>query len=445
MAKKPPGGRIGRLARLGKLTSKVGTSYVAQRVSGVFQDADGRRDAIRKLHVANAERVADTMGNLKGAAMKLGQTVALFTEGMDLPPEVSANLRKLNDKAEPIPFEVIREDVEAELERPLEEAFSRFDPEPLGCASLGQAHAARLPDHTPVVVKVLHRGIDTSVDSDLSAVKSMLFTGRVLRRDRAEVEAIFAEIRERLHEELDYYQEAANIEFFRREMAAVENIRVPRTHPGWCTGRVLTMDHLPGVPLDNFMKFATRAARQRAGVALAESFHHMLYNLRALHADPHAGNYLFEPDGTVGLLDFGCVRRYDEFWVARYARSGRTAVALDRRATLALCEELGAILPKRRPEAEDILWEFCRIITDPFRVHPFEAGGPMDQVQEKVNRIIPRILRYPEIRAPRELFYLNRALNGMYSMQRRLNVVCDYGAMFDRYSRPAIIRAEGSL
>ena len=208
MAKKTPTSRWGRVARLGGLTTRVTASYVGNRIAGAFKDEEGRKEARKKAHIQNAERIAETMGLLKGAAMKVGQTIAVLADGADLPPEVARILGKLHDSGEPIDFEIIKEDVERELEGPLEELFLEFDPEPLGSASLGQAHAAKLPDGTDVVVKVLHRDIEKSVDSDLSAMRSMMKASRLVKRDQDEVEEVFQEIRDRLREELDYQRQS---------------------------------------------------------------------------------------------------------------------------------------------------------------------------------------------------------------------------------------------
>jgi predicted unusual protein kinase regulating ubiquinone biosynthesis (AarF/ABC1/UbiB family) len=170
----PPKSKLSRIARLGGLSSRVSGSYLGQRIKGAFQDEDTRRSALKKLHLENAERVVATMGNLKGAAMKVGQGIAQAVEGMNLPPEMVKVLSQLNDKAEPIEFSLIRSAVEHELEGALEDLFTDFDEEPLGTASLAQAHAARLPTGERVVVKVLHEGIEDSVDSDLSALRTML-------------------------------------------------------------------------------------------------------------------------------------------------------------------------------------------------------------------------------------------------------------------------------
>ena len=131
MAKKPPKSRIsgvGRLARLGTLTSKVSGSYLGQRIRGTFQAEDARKESVRKTHLANAERLANTMGALKGAAMKLGQSIAVAAEGLDVSPEARRILARLQDKGEPVPFEDIRAQIEYQLDAPLEKLFDRIDP-----------------------------------------------------------------------------------------------------------------------------------------------------------------------------------------------------------------------------------------------------------------------------------------------------------------------------
>jgi predicted unusual protein kinase regulating ubiquinone biosynthesis (AarF/ABC1/UbiB family) len=441
---KPPRSKMSRLARLGGLTSRVSGSYLGQRIKGAFQDEEGRAASMRRTHLENAERVVATMGTLKGAAMKVGQSLAQVVEGMELPPEMASILSQLNDRAEPVPFALIRAAVEKELEGSLSERFSVFDEEPLGTASLAQAHAARLPDGTPVVVKVLHEGIEDSVGSDLGALKSLLLTSRMLKRDRAEIDAIFEELQERLEEELDYYQEAANLEEFHRSMAGIEGVHIPSTHPQWCTGRVLTMDRLTGRPMSEFLKTATPQARARAGDLLAVSFHDMFYRQRALHADPHAGNYLFRPDGGVGILDFGCVKRFDPYWVGQYARMAQ-AIVEGRAADFFPLARALDILGPGTPESEEVLWQLSQTVCHPLTLPSYRCGTDEDNVLITVRRQVPGVLRHPNLRSPRQIVFLHRALGGIYNMLRLLGHEMDYGSMFRRYSDHAIAVSEGRV
>jgi predicted unusual protein kinase regulating ubiquinone biosynthesis (AarF/ABC1/UbiB family) len=446
MAKKTPTSRWGRVARLGGLTTRVTASYLSNRLVGAFQDEEKRKESLKLAHIENAERIAETMGILKGAAMKVGQTIAVLADGTDLPPEVARILGKLHDSGAPIEFEIIREDVEKELGGTLEELFLEFDPVPLGSASLGQAHAAKMLDGTDVVVKVLHRGIEQSVDSDLKAMQSLMKASRLIKRDQEEVEQVFIEIRDRLVEELDYYKEAANLEYFHTQLKDMDGIRIPSHFPSHSTGSVLTMSRLHGVHIQTFLENSTPEARRRAGLSLIRVFHEMAYRLRTLHADPHPGNYLFEEDGTVGLLDFGCVKRLDLYFMADYSRIARAGIAEDRKTTLEMAHNLGVIKGDALdPEAEDLFWQLCQILTVPFRGGVYRCGVSEDNLLKQIQKIAPQFLRFPQIQSPKETIYLHRALAGVYQMARKLELEMDFNALFQEYSEHAIGVAEGRI
>ena len=432
--------KLSRLARLGSLTGRITSSYVGQKLKGVLTDEGARKRAIDKLHLENARQVVETMSTMKGAAMKLGQQLAVATSAMDLPPEISGLLGKLHAQAEPVPFEHIREDVEKALGTPIAAAFATFDPGPLGTASLAQAHAATLHDGTEVVVKVLHRGIKDHVATDLMALKAVIVSSRALKRDPAEMTAIFDELSERLNEELDYLHEAKNLLDFGRMWANHPDIRIPRLFPEFSNERILTMDRIRGVPIDAFVAAATPQARQRAGAALAELYFKSVYVHRTLHSDPHPGNYLFEEDGRVGVLDFGCVKRFDEFWIAHYAKAAMAAIDGDKAACLQGCRAIGGWMGDT-PEAGDRLWDFVDVMAVPFRERGYELGGPADDVLDQLPATVKAVMRHPEVHAPRDLIMLHRALTGLYAMGRKLRVRGDWGTVSHSHASHAIAYA----
>lgn len=443
MADKPPS-RLRRLARLTRLTGQVTSSYVGERVKSAISGGTGElsKKAMDKLAVDNAERVVEAMSRLKGAAMKVGQGMAMAARSLDLPPEVAAQLSKLEKDAEPIPFSVIKEDVESELERPLSEAFASFDKTPLGTASLAQAHPATLHDGSDVVVKVLHRGIDDTVKTDLLALKTILLGSRVMRRDKREVDAAFAEIQARLEEELDYLLEAANIHTFHEQWKDDPDVRVPDVHGSHSTERVLTLDRMPGRHVAEFVKTATPEARQRAGETMARLYYTMAFEHRTLHADPHPGNYLFEEDGRVGLLDFGCVKRFDEFWVGRYCRIALAAMDGDRERALAEAREMGA-LHGNHPKAEDALWNFFDALAEHLRRGPFRLGTDEDDIVETLRAPARALGLHPSIHVPPDVIFLHRSLAGIYSITKRLQPVLDPGQLFREAAEKAIAKADG--
>jgi len=440
----PPKGKLSRIARLGGLASRVGGSYVGERLKSVVRNKDARRRAMERLHLDNAERVVQTVGRLKGAAMKLGQSLALAADTLDLPPEVQSMLGKLHDDVEPVPFDQITASIERELEMGIDSAFSWIDPTPLGTASLGQAHAARLPDGQDVVIKVLHPGIDRSVDSDLAALKTILIGSRVMKRSKAEIDSIFEEIRERLTEELDYLQEAANLVAFGDLFANDDRVQIPGVHPALSTERVLTMDRIHGVSIDEFAKTASQQAKQRAGRTLGELHHVQAFQFRTLHADPHPGNYLFQPDGRVGMLDFGCVKRFDEHWIAAYARTALAAFDGDRQGTLDGAAAAG-VWQGGSKEAEDLLWEFCDTLAHPFRQPTYVVGGATDEVMDRVNKIGLQLVRHPgAIKVHRHLIYLHRSLGGIFLVGRQLEVEAPWGDIVRPHLQYAVDYAEGT-
>lgn len=444
MADKPPS-RFRRLARITGLTGKVTSSYLGSQVRSVLRgEQEPTKEEMDRLAVENTGRIVDAMSQLKGAAMKLGQGMAMAARSLDLPPEVAQQLSKLNNEAEPVPFETIKEDVETELGGTLAELFTEFSEEPLGTASLAQAHRAVLPDGTDVVVKVLHRGIDDSVQTDLMALKTMLVGSRMLRRDKSEVDAAFAEIQARLEEELDYLQEAANIYAFHALWADDPDVMVPRVHGAYSTERVLTMDRMEGEHVDTFIEHATPEARQRAGETMARLYYTMAFRHRLLHADPHPGNYLFTEDGRVGVLDFGCVKRFDEFWIGRYCRIAKYAIEGERARALYESREMGALVGNDKKTAE-ALWAFFDGLASHLRRGPFQLGSDEDNIIPEIRPVARALGLHPNVRVPPDVIFLHRSLGGIYAITRRLGPTLDPGALFTEVCDEAIARAEGRL
>ncbi len=198
--------RLTRYAEFGRMAAKVGVS-VGDRLG-------------------QAREVANSLGKLRGAAMKFGQAIAVAAEHLDVPDEVRDALSALHARGEPVPFETIRAVVTREL-GPLQERFASFDPHPLGTASLAQAHAAVLPDGTSVVVKVLHDGVEESVDTDLGAFQALLSAWRVSGRGQEEAARMVEEVRERL---FDADESVSNSSFLQELSIKLSRIIIERLY-----------------------------------------------------------------------------------------------------------------------------------------------------------------------------------------------------------------------
>ena len=238
-----PTSRRKRFFKLAGMTASVTGNFVKGQVKGLFQDKEARERDREALDAANGAKIAKTLGELKGAAMKIGQLASMAKDV--LPSEVTSALTSLQREAPPMPFEVIRGQIEAELGSPPELLFERFDPEPFAAASIGQVHRARTDDGREVVCKVQYPGVDTSVDADVAQLKFALRASGLIRFRRQAVDGLFQELRDRLREELDYTNEAENVRRFQRLHQDDPHIITPDVVGERSSGRVLTLTYEP--------------------------------------------------------------------------------------------------------------------------------------------------------------------------------------------------------
>jgi ubiquinone biosynthesis protein len=245
--------------------------------------------------------------------IKLGQI--LSTRADLLPPEYLVELTKLQDSAPPVSFEEIQQTLVAELGQPIDEVFAAFDPAPIAAASIGQAHAAVLRDGTEVVVKVRRPGVVEQINEDLEILKELAATaGRHLEfTKRYDLVALADEFSQTLRAELDYIREGHSAERFAANFANDPRIHVPRVFWELTTARVLTLERIRGVKINDLEKLDQQGtdrrwlARYAANVVLK-----MVCEDGFFHADPHPGNFFIEQNGAIGLIDFGMVGVLDE-------------------------------------------------------------------------------------------------------------------------------------
>lgn len=280
-----------------------------------------------------AAELRRTFERLGPAFIKLGQFLSVRPDL--LPPGALAQLERLQDRTEPVPFPRIRRRVEGELLAPLERLFRDFAPEPLAAASLSQVHRAVLPSGEEVAVKVQRPGAAQAMEGDLrvaAAVLPLLVTLTPLR-GRVDAAALWDEARQTFADELDFRREAEVASAIARSLGPGGGVRIPRVYWGWTTRRVLTAEYVEGV------KISDPAARGRADyAALAERgarvFLKQVLEKGLYHADLHPANILVTPRGEIAYLDFGITGRLDAG--ERRAVLGALAGLLARDPALAL-------------------------------------------------------------------------------------------------------------
>ncbi len=427
-AQEIPTGRFSRFMRLSALSAGASTRYLGQKMKGLFLNREARARGLMEAHRKTAEKTVEVMGQLKGAVMKVGQMISLHPEDGILPQELTQAFARLQSQAPTLPYPSIRAQIERELGSPPEALFAQFDEHPMAAASLGQVHGARLPTGEDVAVKIQYPGIDETVKSDLWQLRRLMQASGLVGR-KAEADLVFRELTERLTEELDYEREAANLVAFRRFFASNPALLIPGVHPELSSRRVLTMERLEGYTLSDILaRHPDRAWRNRLGRTLFSLLLDQLMDFRQLHADPQFGNYLFLDDGRIILLDFGCVKRFDDRFMAPYLDLVEAAVARDKARMAVQLAELG-ILEPGHSVALDLILAFTDVVLEPMRRAPYRFGDTAGMLR-RIRDMAPRFLAHPEIRMHPDMVYLHRTFAGLFFLLSRLEAEADWWSMF---------------
>ena len=310
MARDLPTSRIRRAAKVGRLAGGQTARGYATKAANLTRDDEARRAAAEKRQMEAAEQIFEVLGQMKGAAMKVGQ-VASFMDTGAFPPEfqerIQAKLAELRDAAPRVPFEKMRKVVENDLGERLEETFTHFTEDAVAAASIGQVYRARLPDGRDVAVKVQYPGVAQAVRADLQNLGLIM---RVAKRiaPGMDAKAMTREIRERLTDELDYEHEAQQHRAFARTWRGHPFIYVPPVVTELCTEHVLVTEWVDGDGFEQ-VKEMDRATRDRFGEIVFRFFFGSLYRNGHFSGDPHPGNYRLMSDGRVAFMDFGMTKR----------------------------------------------------------------------------------------------------------------------------------------
>lgn len=303
-------GRLGRFLKLGGLTTKVGVSVMGDRIIGRLLSEEGRKKRTKKNLERNAARVVKTMGEMKGAAMKLGQMLSVAPlDEEQLPTEVKDALAVLQRSAPPMKWSMVVRQIEQAFDRPVSEVYRFFDDKPLAAASIGQVHRAETFDGRIVAVKVQYPDVTETLDSDMKNLASMIQVGRAVA-EKERLDAYMKEVREVILAESDYRLEAKNLQKYHDLLKTRDDVRVPQPLADLTRKTVLTMEYIEGEKLDEWLLAQTEEVRDRKALDFIELFAWMFHDLQALHADPHPGNFLIDPDGRFVLLDWGAAREF---------------------------------------------------------------------------------------------------------------------------------------
>lgn len=364
------------------------------------------------------EHLIGELGQLKGTAMKVGQSLSMYGEHL-FPKEVNDILKTLQQNAPPLAWPPIQKVLFEELGRE-KLALLEIDTEPLAAASIGQVHRAIVKaTGQQLALKVQYPGVAAAVDTDMKLLKFMLnMTELVPRGPR--FDQIFNEIREMFYQEVDYNFERQFAADFRKALAGDGRYHIPEVLPEFSSSRVLAAEFIAGHRIDSpEVQSLSQARRNQIGLAFLELYLNEFFHFKKVQTDPHLGNYLVQIDPAgendkLVLLDFGAVREVPEPFFQSYLYLVRGGIAMDPRQVEQGGRKLGLL------QADDpltLVEDYVKLSL--MLMEPYEPGIDYDwgnsDLPKRVAAQASRIAINYKLRAPpREQVFLDRKLGGVF-------------------------------
>ena len=372
---------------------------------------------------------ANTLGELRGAAMKMGQMVAQYSDLF--PPEFTDKLKRLQRDVEPLPFEELAPLLEQEWTPKQRARVVHIERRALAAASIGQVHRATLDDGTAVVVKLRYPGVHEAVEADVSQLRRMLGLSRILPVDNASIDAVLAEVRARFREETDYANELQNLVLLRRQPHA--GIVYPKPVSSLCGPGVLVLSEESGDPLEVACEW-DQPLRDQLGRQLLAWLCRGIYVDHAVHADPHPGNFAFRGDGSIVVYDFGCVKHLQSGTVDELKRLLEQGLSGDWLGTHQTMQRLGGIAEGVSvAQLEAFYAELSDCIYIPVHAEEgfdFSDENYIPEIRACVRRNLGQSFKFRPIS---ELVFVTRALSGVYWLLRGLGSRVHVGEVLERH------------
>lgn len=417
-------GEARRMLRTSGAVGGIAARVAGQRLFGMKTDA-----------AAHAEDLKSILGGLKGPMMKVAQFLSTVPDA--LPPEYAKELATLQANAPPMGWHFVRRRMASELGPAWETKFGSFEREAAAAASLGQVHRATLHDGTRVACKLQYPDMASVVEADLRQLKIAMALYR--RMDPTlENEDAYAELAERLREELDYLREAAQQRLYGLMLKDVPGVRVPTPIEGHCTRRLLTMTWLDGRAIQaRIDEKPPEEERNAYARALFHAWYVPLYGYGVIHGDPHLGNYQVRADAPenggwgINLLDFGVVRVFPPSFIGGVIMLYE-AIRDEDFDKAAEAYRIWGFKDLKR-ETMEVLNMWARFLYEPLlddRVRPIQPNDDPMFGRKVAEQVHAGLKRTGGVRVPREFPLMDRAAIGLGSVFVRLGAKQNWHDLF---------------
>jgi predicted unusual protein kinase regulating ubiquinone biosynthesis (AarF/ABC1/UbiB family) len=411
------GGRMVRYARVGQAVGTAAVRFAGGRFLGLPLD-----------QVEHAGDLRAALGGLKGPLMKVAQILATVPDV--LPEEYTKELAQLQTNAPSMGWAFVKRRMTAEMGAAWQNRFASFEHTAVAAASLGQVHRAQATDGRALACKLQYPDMASAVEADLSQLKFIFTLYR--QYDRAiDPSEIHSELADRLREELDYERESRHMALYGHLLADISGVHVPEPLPELSTKRLLTMTWLDGATLlsfvDDHIDMRNTVARN-----MFHAWYTPLYRCGVIHGDPHLGNYTVRADGTVNLLDFGCIRVFKPEFVGAVIDLYHALRDDDEALAVHAYETWGFRDISR--ELIDILSQWARFLYRPLmedKVQRIQEDGGAVYGAQVAGKVHQELRRVGGVTPPREFVLMDRAAIGLGSVFTRLKAEINWHRLFN--------------
>lgn len=427
---KIPTSKVQRAAKLFTTGAKMGGNYVKY----IAKTMTGDEHAREQLDEDNANDIYESLSELKGSALKVAQIMSM--DKNMLPQAMQDKFSLAQYSAPPLSYPLVVKTFRQYFKKTPDQIFETFTKNAVNAASIGQVHKATIGD-TTYAVKVQYPGVADSVHSDLQMVKPIAM--RMLGLKESEVKQYFEEVESKLLEETDYEHELKQSIEIAEASKDLEGFVFPKYYPEYSSKRILTMDWLDGIHLKEFLNTnPNQELKNRIGQRLWNLYDFQVNELRAIHADPHPGNFLIQPEGTIGLIDFGCVKRIPEDFYRQYFQLINSRVVNDDEKLRELFFDLEFIYRDEPKDAQNLFFDVFKtsmeLLIRPFMSDSFDFADQayFDELYAMGEELKSRkdIRKNGVARGSRHILYINRTYFGLFALLNELGATINTDTSF---------------
>ena len=412
-----PASKVARSAKFVGTGFKIGGNYIKHYSKKIF-NPELTRD---ELNEDNATDIYDSLSQLKGSALKVAQMLSM---DKNILPKAYVDKFSLSQySAPPLSGPLIMQTFKKHFGTTPDKIFDKFDLKSTNAASIGQVHRAEL-NGEKLAVKIQYPGVGNSISSDLKLVKPFAF--RLLGMSEKELDIYMREVEERLVEETDYELEVQNSLKISKACADLPNIIFPTYYKELSGPRIITMSWIEGMHLKEFLQTnPSQELKNKIGQALWDFYNFQQHELRAVHADPHPGNFLITPDGNLGIIDFGCIKELPDDFYYPFFSTTSTDLLNNKEETIKAFRALEMILPKDNEKQIEFYYqnykEMIALFAEPYMSGEFDFSqtGFFDALYGFGEKIA-KMPEFKQARGVKHFIYVNRTNFGLYNILSEL-------------------------